>query len=314
MKLAATTLLLSFTLPVFSQEPVLIKDFNTDANSTFRFTSSGITPGISTDEHMYFLADDGLHREELWRTNGTELGTQLMKDIWPGEGKSRINFTGVIGNTLFFRANAGEFVGKLWRSQGTTTSTQMVDADEGEIRIFNDSIRFAIFQDALYFSGEKDLGYELYRIEATESTATLVKVIDPRINVIWGGGFNSFSSLASLLTAVQDMIYFTASDDENGRELWKTNGTEAGTQMVKDISKGNSSTTFQQLKAFENTLIFTADDGIHGLELWLSKGTAEETYLLGDLTKGEAGSEIELLEMVGRFVYFTVLESGQRSL
>src|SRR4051812_32205247 len=35
-------------------------------------------------------------------------------------------------------------------------------------------------------------------------------------------------------------LYFAAFDETNGRELWTTDGTEAGTVLVKDISPGNS--------------------------------------------------------------------------
>src|SRR5262245_59764439 len=36
-------------------------------------------------------------------------------------------------------------------------------------------------------------------------------------------------------TQVGPVVFFTANDDVNGRELWKTDGTAAGTMLVKDI-------------------------------------------------------------------------------
>jgi ELWxxDGT repeat protein len=42
---------------------------------------------------------------------------------------------------------------------------------------------------------------------------------------------------------VGDEIFFAAVTDANGAELWKTNGTDQGTVMVKDINPGPSGST-----------------------------------------------------------------------
>ena len=43
------------------------------------------------------------------------------------------------------------------------------------------------------------------------------------------------------------MLFFAAEDNEHGKELWKSDGTEAGTVMVKDIyPKTNSFTQERQ--------------------------------------------------------------------
>ena len=44
------------------------------------------------------------------------------------------------------------------------------------------------------------------------------------------------SSYPSQLTNVNGTLFFTANDGTNGRELWKSDGTAAGTVMVKDIN------------------------------------------------------------------------------
>jgi len=325
MKFAATTLLTLFALTVFAQEPVLLNDFTTSGASTFNFDPEieGIVMkpvlGLDGSDRLFFEADDGIHGDELWRSDGTEVGTQLVKDIRPGEDNSGINFIEAVGNTVYFGATDGEHGYELWKSQGTAASTQMViDLNEGSGSGFSTGFgRHVYFNDVLYFSGSSDKGTELYRSDGTAEGTTLVKDINPNVT---GSGI-PFSSSPSRMTPAEDIIYFVANDGEHGNELWRTDGTAAGTVLVKDISEGINSTNFYQMKAFNNNvLVFVADDGVNGRNLWISLGTAQTTYLLTDFTEGEGDSGIEILEGWAQpgnpdsFLYFTIKESIRRRL
>ncbi|MEM9660404.1 MAG: ELWxxDGT repeat protein, partial [Planctomycetota bacterium] len=85
---------------------------------------------------------------------------------------------------------------------------------------------------------------------------------------------------------VGDVTYFVANDGTNGRELWKTDGSIAGTQLVSDIRPGAGSSFPTALVNVDGTLFFGADDGETGLELWKTDGTAEGTVLVRDLRPG----------------------------
>lgn len=84
--------------------------------------------------------------------------------------------------------------------------------------------------------------------------------------------------------------YFVGETPEHGYELWKTNGTAAGTVMVKDIRPGPHSSRPQGLTASDSRVFFNADDGTHGRELWVTDGTEAGTRLVGDLSPGPASS------------------------
>ena len=69
-------------------------------------------------------------------------------------------------------------------------------------------------------------------------------------------------------------LFFTANDGTNGRELWKSDGTAAGTVLVKDINPGIAGSNPDNLTAVDDRLFFAANDGTNGDELWRSNGNA----------------------------------------
>ena len=68
----------------------------------------------------------------------------------------------------------------------------------------------------------------------------------------------------------------------NGIELWKSDGTDTGTVMVKDIN-ANGSSDPNNIIAINDTLYFSGSDGIDGFELWKSDGTDVGTELIKDI-------------------------------
>lgn len=60
-------------------------------------------------------------------------------------------------------------------------------------------------------------------------------------------------------TNVGGTIFFTATDAINGRELWKSDGTVAGTSLVKDIFVGVSNSNPTSLTNVNGRLFFAAN-------------------------------------------------------
>jgi ELWxxDGT repeat protein len=90
------------------------------------------------------------------------------------------------------------------------------------------------------------------------------------------------------LTNVNGTLFFTADDGTDGRELWKSDGTAAGTVLAKDINPGSAGSSPQSLTNVGEVLYFSADDGIHGRELWKSDGTGPGTVLVSTAGSGPA--------------------------
>ncbi len=91
------------------------------------------------------------------------------------------------------------------------------------------------------------------------------------------------SSFPENLVKLGNLLLFTAEDGKNGRELWKSDGTEMGTQLVLDIRQGVTGSQPEDLVVIGTTVFFSADDGKVGRELWKSDGTAAGTVLVKDI-------------------------------
>lgn len=117
----------------------------------------------------------------------------------------------------------------------------------------------------------------------------------------------SESSYPEYLTEVNGMLYFVATSDTYGRELWKTDGTQAGTVIVKDIDPGSVDRDGEpvRLTEMDGILYFSASDFINGRELWRSDGTELGTFMVKDIYFGQHGSLPKEMTAVNGILYFS---------
>src|SRR4249920_3243054 len=96
-----TLTLLFFQISVFGQTFSLLKDINAGSggSSYLNFTDVNGT--------LFFRPDDGVHGDELWKSNGTGAGTALVKDINPGIAGSDLQEFLNVNGVLYFRADDG---------------------------------------------------------------------------------------------------------------------------------------------------------------------------------------------------------------
>jgi ELWxxDGT repeat protein len=276
-------------------------------------------------DKLYFSADDGVHGRELFVSDGTAEGTQLFVDLFPGEDSygnsnssdpsSFVEFK----DKLYFSANDGESGNELFVSDGTAEGTQLVaDLSPGKNidGNSNGSYPFELteFNDKLYFiASTKETGGELFVSDGTAEGTQLLVDLDPGKDQY---GYGDGSSPLEL-TEFNGKLYFTAFNSETGNELYVSDGTAEGTQLLVDLNPGKNAEVFQNgsfasdLVVFDNKLYFAADDGVHGRELFVSDGTAEGTQLVTDLFPrensygGNNGSDPANLTVVGDELFFS---------
>lgn len=237
----------------------------------------GIAPGSSvawwdtpapsrSGDIVYFQAETKKAGLELWRTDGTASGTFLVKDIRPGPKASKPQDLTAVGDLLYFTAMDGKHGRELWRTDGTAEGTSLVadlspgkaGSSLGELAALGEELLFAVWD----YSGELAIPGTLYRTDGTEAGT------QPLGPVEGDDGLLRHWSEFPATVSVDGRLVFAADDGVSGLELWSTDGTASGTELLHDLWPGSKGSAPEWLVTANGYLYFTADDGEHGRQLW----------------------------------------------
>lgn len=278
---------------------VLVKDINSGPGNSIPISQQL----VNVNGILLFSAFDGVNGQELWRSDGTSAGTVIVKDIYPGVGGSYPQYLAGFNNTLFFEADDAVHGQEIWKSDGTAAGTVMVkDINNGVGSSY--PAGFTNVNGTIFFIAyEPTTAYELWKTDGSASGTVLLKDITP------GAG----NSIFSWLTNVNGTLFFTVDDIDNGINefrLWKSDGTEAGTVLVKDINGAADGSNPNNLAAVNNQLLFQGNDGINGDEVWKSDGTTAGTVLFQDVVPGNGSSMPNSFTVVGGIVYAIITDNA----
>lgn len=272
-----TLLICAFTSGVAStaQVPTLLKDINPTGNSNVNYLTC-------FGDVVYFNATDGVHGAELWKTDGTESGTVMVKDINVGTGSGFPASFMEMNGVIYFSATDGVNGLQLWRTDGTEGGTQVVLglADVDGLLEWSD---FVVLGDHIFFRGrDAVVGSELWSTDGTAAGTQLFLDINP-------GPLNSGIDDPLVFNG---NIYFEAADATNGGEPWICDGTVAGTHILKDIIPGSGSTGTSPtlFTAAGGLVFFRAATPSTGDEVWVTDGTEAGTSLVKDIWPGTNSS------------------------
>jgi ELWxxDGT repeat protein len=220
---------------------------------------------------LFFNANDGTHGTELWKSDGTDDGTVMVKDIVPGSGDPNLSSLTNANGTLFFMANDNTHGYELWKSDGTDGGTVMVkDINPGSSGSYPQ--HFGVVNGTPFFyATDGTHGGELWTSDGTDAGTVMVADINP------GGGSSDPNNLAD----VNGTLFFEADDGAHGQELWMvrpptavagTYSVDAGKEV--ELSAGGSTNPDSS-----DTLSYAWDldgDGVYG-ETGSAAGRGAET-------------------------------------
>jgi len=197
------------------------------------FTDYKVPDFCEMNNLLYMNAGNLTNGNELWVTDGTTGGTQEVIDLNPGTVSSNPSFLTEYHGKLYFTATDGTHGWELYCSDGTSAGTQLVsDMIPGVRGIFDDGTgtssihpHFTVAGGLLYFQGDDagGIGAAQRHWWRTDGTAAGTFRIETTLFP-----YDAEDAAVDL----NGVFYFESYDAGFGGELWKSDGSVAGTTQV----------------------------------------------------------------------------------
>ncbi|MBK9387995.1 MAG: hypothetical protein IPN34_24520 [Planctomycetes bacterium] len=331
---SGTNLVKDFLPPVASSEPSFAEP-ETAIDAESRTVVVTISGGMHPERALAtFAADDGVLGREPWQSDGSAVGTSLLRDLNPGSGSSApVGFARVRGFTLFgaYEPSAGT---ELFRTDDTAAGTSLaVDVTPGAsgrgAKNFTEHRGRATFIDSqqqrlylsdgtiagtatLYSGGSqlrnfRRIGERLWfaNYGSDVSNPTRLFLSDGTVagtQVLVNFGDRRYSP--KQFTELAGRVFFVAAHPSYGTELWSSDGTTGGTSIAIDLVPGIAEAFPFDLERLGERIYFFAYTSATGRELW-SIGAALDLQLVADILPGPSGSSPTDLTVLGGRLFFT---------
>ncbi|WP_153800134.1 ELWxxDGT repeat protein [Foetidibacter luteolus] len=288
----------------------LVKDINPGPAGSTSLISSYFS-FESLANNVFFFADNGTNGLELWKSDGSNAGTSMVKDANTSLIPSFFpNLMYKFNNKIYYSYDDGINGSELWVTDGTTAGTNLLKDinPDGE-----SSMPYLLFPPVIngkffFTATDADHGAELWCSDGTAAGTTLLKDINPGTqssDAFVLPNFSSFFQDQQHQTLFNGKMFIQATTAANGQELWITDGTSAGTVLVKDINPGTED-GMSSLSYFytKSGLYFSATNGTTGVEPWKSDGTSAGTQIVKDIHTGAEDSGPQFLFIYNSKLYF----------
>jgi ELWxxDGT repeat protein len=240
------------------------------------------TETVTLNGVSYFAANDGVHGMELWKSDGTQEGTQLVRDLVPGTAGSEPGTLSVVNNRIVFLAVDQNNDLLAWSSDGTTNGTIELK-DFGKF-VWGPPPNYPMDGSSgiAGSAGHQKLVFDFSLIGGIEQTWSTDGTV---------GGTIKLADIGSIQNSIQlDMStgrqFMPVSNGRvvfsDGQHLWSTDGTAGGmidldaTSSALAASHGVPEQTFQ----YGDKVAFITSKGLYPQALWVTDGTANGTKLV----------------------------------
>ena len=183
---------------------------------------SGVAQLTAVGNTLFFVAHDGRHGSELWKTDGTTDGSVLVKDIRPGFDGSRPSYLVAAGAWLFFAADDGVARHRALaqqRHRAGHDARRRRPAGPGKLRRGLPGV-------------DRQLGLLLRDERERRPGAVAEQCARRRHRDGPKVGAGPEGSLPIGLTPIGDRLYFSAVDGDRQQQPWRTDGTATGTERI----------------------------------------------------------------------------------
>lgn len=179
----------------------------------------------------------------------------------------------------------------LWFTDGTVAGTNSILSHNGQTKRIRPGLFFEI-KSCAYFLWQTETGLECWATGGKRENTSRVFTLE---------GVDLYSNVENVVCG--DSLYFRASTSACGLELWRTDGTKAGTSMVTDLRKGADGSSPCMLETVGGSVFFAANNGETGEELWKTDGSSAGTKLVKDIVPGKEGVTFTRIDARGGKIF-----------
>ena len=241
-----------------------------------------------TGARAYFVAKDGQNGKQVFISDGSVAGTVKLST-----GQGDASLLAAAGTGFYFLTADGH----TWRTDGTPGGTTVL----ANIPLYSDfniagdnTVGFIRSRDPAAVAASTH--FTIYRHDVASGAVTTLVSYNQAPGSYFPSGWFGYT---------RGQLLFDGEDPVNGHEPWVSDGTPAGTHLLKNLAADTGSPSSPaQFTSYNGRLYFTATDGTSGRELWSSDGTQDGTRMFIDLNPGAGDSNPVDLFSGGGYLYF----------